>query len=56
MNYQNYISCDNKTLSEIVIPVMKNNQLIGVLDVDGDQFDQYDHIDQKYLEKIANLI
>ena len=35
---------------------MKNNQLIGVLDVDGDQIDQFDHIDQKYLEEITNLI
>ena len=54
--FPSYISCDDKTISEIVIPVLKNNQLIAVLDIDGDQYDQYDHIDQKYLEEITNLI
>ena len=56
MNYPNYISCDDKTISEIVIPILKNNQLIAVLDIDGDQYDQFDHVDQKYLEEITNLI
>ena len=35
--YPNYISCDFKTKSEIVVPVRKNNDLKAVLDIDSDQ-------------------
>ena len=56
MNFPGYISCDDKTVSEIVIPVVKNGELLAVLDIDGAIEGQFDKIDQKYLEIIVNYI
>jgi len=54
--YSNYISCDNQTKSEIVIPLLKNDVLLGVLDIDSIKESSFDSIDLKYLIKIINLI
>ena len=56
MKFSGYISCDDETVSEIVVPVVKNGELIAVLDVDGPNEGQFDSTDQKYLEKIVHLI
>ena len=56
MNFSGYISCDDETVSEIVVPVVKNGELIAVLDVDGPNEGQFDSTDQKYLEKVVHLI
>ncbi len=54
--FPGYISCDSETISEIVIPVIKNDRLLAVLDIDGDTISQFDSTDQSYLEKIVLLI
>lgn len=53
---QNYIACDSRARSEIVVPIIKDNQLIGVLDLDSDLVADYDSTDQAYLEKYVNLL
>ena len=55
-NFRGYISCDDKTISEIVVPVFIKNKLIAVLDIDGAEAGQFDAVDQKYLEEIVGLI
>ena len=55
-NFRGYISCDDKTISEIVVPVFIKNKLIAVLDIDGLKAGQFDAVDQKYLEEIVGLI
>lgn len=54
--FPGYISCDNETVSEIVVPVLKNKKLIAVLDIDGDKYGQFDFVDQTYLEKLVSLL
>lgn len=54
--HENYISCDSAALSEIVVPLVKNNELIGVLDLDSSKIDSYDEIDQNFLEEYAQLL
>ncbi|WP_071131279.1 GAF domain-containing protein [Enterococcus timonensis] len=54
--HENYISCDSAAMSEIVVPLYKNQQLLGVIDLDNDQVGAYDQIDQEYLEKLAALM
>tara|TARA_B110000003_G_scaffold197617_1_gene196323 strand:- start:740 stop:1195 length:456 start_codon:yes stop_codon:yes gene_type:complete len=54
--YSNYISCDDQTKSEIVIPLLKNKVLLGVLDIDSIRKSNFDKIDLKYLTEIINLI
>ena len=55
-NFDGYISCDDQTISEIVVPVFSKNKLIGVLDIDGHLERQFDHTDKKYLEKIVDYL
>ena len=54
--YSNYISCDSKALSEIVVPMVKKGQLLAVLDLDSSVLDDYDEIDQKYLEEFVSIL
>ena len=55
-NYSNYLSCDSKALSEIVVPMVKKEQLLAVLDLDSSVLDDYDEIDQKYLEEFVSIL
>ena len=54
--YPNYISCDSSARSEIVLPMVKNGQLLAVLDLDSSHVDDYDEIDQRYLEEFVSIL
>lgn len=54
--HENYISCDSAALSEIVVPMVKKGELIGVLDLDSREFASYDAIDQDYLEQMVAIL
>ena len=54
--FPGHIACDAKTESEIVVPVMDGETLIGVLDVDSTRKSAFDESDAKALERIAALI
>ena len=51
-----HIACSSLARSEIVVPIIRDNEVIGVLDVDSIELDQYDTIDKFYLEQILDLI
>ncbi len=55
-NFKGYISCDDQTVSEIVVPVISRNELIAVLDIDGHLEGQFDQVDEKYLEQIVKFL
>jgi GAF domain-containing protein len=50
--FPGHIACSSDSKSEIVVPIYKGNEVIGVLDVDSDTLDSFDAIDQVYLEKM----
>jgi L-methionine (R)-S-oxide reductase len=54
--FPGHIACSSLSKSEIVVPIIRNNQVVGVLDVDSEELDQFDGVDQQYLEEIVNLI
>jgi len=54
--FPGHIACSSLSRSEIVIPVLKNGEVIGVLDVDSAELDTFDDTDQRYLEEIVSLI
>jgi L-methionine (R)-S-oxide reductase len=54
--FPGHIACSSQSKSEIVVPVIRNNQVIGVLDADSINLDEFDTIDQQYLEQIIQLI
>ena len=51
-----YISCDIAVKSEIVVPIKKNNLVIGVLDIDSDKKSAFTNEDKEFLEEVARLI
>ena len=54
--FPEHIACSSLSRSEIVVPIIRNGEVIGVLDADSVDLDHYNFIDQKYLEKIVALI
>jgi GAF domain-containing protein len=51
--FAGHIACDSASNSEIVVPILRGNELIGVLDVDSPKFARFDAQDQAGLEKIV---
>ena len=54
--FPGHIACSSLSRSEIVIPIIRGNKVLGVLDVDSIELGQFDNIDQSYLEQITELI
>lgn len=54
--FPGHIACSSLAKSEIVVPVIRNNQVVAVLDVDSVKIDQFDTTDQRFLEEIVSLI
>lgn len=54
--FPSHIACDSNSKSEIVIPIIQNNHLFGVLDIDSPILSRFDEIDQKYLEQVINKL
>ena len=54
--HANYIACDAVARSEIVVPMYKNGQLVGVLDLDSAVVADYDQIDQAFLEQFTEIL
>ncbi|MCC7400462.1 MAG: GAF domain-containing protein [Chitinophagaceae bacterium] len=54
--FPGHIACNSTSKSEIVVPVIRNNVVVAVLDADSSETDQFDPTDQRYLEEIVNLI
>jgi L-methionine (R)-S-oxide reductase len=54
--FPGHIACSSLSKSEIVVPIIRNGVVLGVLDVDAAELDQFDTTDQQYLEAIVNEI
>ena len=54
--FPGHIACSSASRSEIVIPVMHKDEVVGVLDVDSKELNAFDTVDQVYLEQIVSLI
>ena len=54
--FPGHIACSSLSKSEIVVPVIRNNEVIGVLDVDSKELNDFDDTDKVFLEKIVELI
>jgi len=54
--FPGHIACSAASKSEIVIPIIRNDKVIGVLDVDSAELNSFDETDAAYLAKIIDLI
>ena len=53
--FPGHIACDSASNSEIVVPLMKGSQLIGVLDLDSPLMGTFDDADARGLEKLTRI-
>ena len=51
--FDGHIACDSASNSEIVLPLVRGTELIGVLDLDSPKFARFDAEDQAGLERIV---
>lgn len=51
--FPGHIACSSLSKSEIVVPILKNNECVAVLDVDSEFLNHFDAVDQQNLEQIC---
>ena len=54
--FPGHIACDSASESEIVLPIHKGGEVIGVLDIDSPVKNRFSEEDEKYLAKIVEII
>ena len=54
--FPGHIACSSLSKSEIVVPVLRENGVVAVLDVDSEELNNFDKTDQFYLQRIVDLI
>ena len=54
--FPGHIACSSLSKSEIVLPLLKDGEVVGVLDIDSAELDTFDITDQQYLEQIIALL
>jgi L-methionine (R)-S-oxide reductase len=53
--FPGHIACSSDSKSEIVVPILKNGEVVAVLDVDSNKLNDFDHDDQQALEQLMKL-
>lgn len=54
--FPGHIACSSLSSSEIVVPIMKNGEVWGVLDVDSKELGDFNETDKYYLEEIVKIV
>jgi GAF domain-containing protein len=54
--FPGHIACSSASKSEIVVPAFHKGEVFLVLDVDSDKLDDFDAVDQRYLEALMGLL
>lgn len=54
--FPGHIACSSASRSEIVVPLIKNGEVIAVLDIDSEHLATFDQTDKLWLEKVAQLL
>ena len=54
--FPGHIACSSESRSEIVVPLYKGEEVIGVLDIDSKHLATFDATDQLWLEQIAEVV
>ncbi|WP_443939180.1 GAF domain-containing protein [Pedobacter sp. MW01-1-1] len=54
--FPGHIACASASRSEIVLPLMKGDDVVGVLDVDSEHLNHFDDIDSLYLKQVIDIL
>jgi len=55
-NFEGHIACDAASNSEIVIPIVNDEKLVGILDLDSEEFSRFTDLEKVYLEKAVAIL
>lgn len=54
--FEGHIACDSASNSEIVVPIFKDGEVIGVLDIDSPKLSRFDENDKSGLEEFVKIL
>lgn len=54
--FKGHIACSSLSKSEIVVPIIKNDQVVALIDIDSPIYDRFSKVEQDYLEAIADYL
>ena len=54
--FEGHIACSTKSKSEIVVPIIKNDEVKAVIDIDSPILSRFDSKEKDFLEKVSNLL
>ena len=54
--FEGHIACDSASKSEIVVPLIKDDKVLGVLDIDSYSYNRFNNDDKNNLEEIVTII
>lgn len=54
--FPGHIACSSFSKSEIVVPILADNKVVAVLDIDSDQLDTFDDTDRIKLERLTDIL
>ena len=56
LEYANHIACSSRSRSEIVVPIIKDEKVVGVIDLDSPKFSRFNMEDKFMLEEVAKIL
>ena len=54
--FPGHIACSSLSRSELVVPLMRQGEVVGVLDVDSEKLDDFSEVDAEYLVEVCQLL
>ena len=54
--FPGHIACSSASRSEIVVPILRKEEVIAVLDIDSERLATFDETDRHYLEQIVQIL
>jgi L-methionine (R)-S-oxide reductase len=54
--FDGHIACDTASNSELVVPLIKNDRLLGVLDIDSPRLARFREVDRVAMENVATIV
>ncbi len=54
--FEGHIACDSLTNSELVVPIIKEDKVLGVLDLDSIEFGRFTELEEKYFGKFVQIL
>lgn len=56
LSLDNHIACDSASRSELVVPIYRNGEIIGVLDIDSPSLARFTELEKNYMEELVVLL